>query len=73
MASSAEDTSFIPCDNVLQTFGRTTVYIYPRIKADMSYSKTSNIFMVTKSALEAAGLPHNLVTSGYHSHGSVAG
>ena len=55
MASS--DMSFIPKENVPCTFGRQTVYVYPELAADMSYSEKSYGFMVTKSSLESAGIP----------------
>ena len=51
------DMSFVPKENVPRTFGRQTVYVYPELAPDMSYSEKSYGFMVTKSALEAAGIP----------------
>jgi hypothetical protein len=48
------DMSFVPKENVPCTFGRQTVYVYPELASDMSYSEKSYGFMVTKSALEAA-------------------
>ncbi len=51
------DMSFVPQENVPRTFGRQTVYVYPEIAPDMSYSEKSYGFMVTKAALEAAGIP----------------
>jgi hypothetical protein len=57
--SSPSETSFVPKDNVPRTFGRTTVYVYPEVDTTMSYSERSYAFMVTKSALEAAGIPHD--------------
>ena len=51
------DMSFIPKENVPRTFGRQTVYVYPELAPDKSYSEKSYGFIVTKSALEAAGIP----------------
>ena len=51
------DMSFVPKENVPSTFGRQTVYVYPELAPDMSYSEKSYGFMVTKVALEAAGIP----------------
>ena len=51
------DMSFVPQENVPRTFGRQTVYVYPEIAPDMSYSEKSYGFMVTKAAWEAAGIP----------------
>ncbi len=43
------DLSFVPKENVPGTFKRQTVYVYPELAPDMSYSEKSYGFMVTKS------------------------
>jgi hypothetical protein len=55
MASS--DMYFVPKENVPRTFGRQTVYDYPELAPNMSSSEKTYGFMVTKAALEAAGIP----------------
>jgi hypothetical protein len=57
--SSPSETSFVPKDNVPHTFGHTTVCLYLEVDMAMSYSERFYAFMVSKSALEAAGIPHN--------------
>jgi hypothetical protein len=49
-------SSFIPKDTVALNLGKHTIYVYPSVTEDMSYSERSYAFMLNKSALESADI-----------------
>ena len=49
-------SSFVPKDTVALNLGKHTIYVYPPVTKDISYSERSYAFMLSKSALESADI-----------------
>jgi hypothetical protein len=49
-------SSFVPKDSIALNLGKHTIYVYPSVTEDMSYSERSYAYMLNKSALESADI-----------------
>lgn len=65
--SSDEDQTFVPKDLIPITLDKTTVYVYPKITADMLQAEKMYGLLVTKNSLESANVPikNKLMTLGH--------
>jgi hypothetical protein len=53
-------SSFVPKkDSVTLNLGKQTIYVYPSVAEDMSYSERLYTFMLNKSALSSANVLRN--------------